>query len=751
MSKKLKVILTIFGVTVLTGGVAAGAALLLPKLIKKHADLGMTKAEVLKKLGDPDHTSESGDYWYYFESKVGKKYKEKDELEHTWNEANQIKAQSIGLQLETEHFESKTIHFNKDNFVISYFYNTDTKYTYENEKLSSWSEKNSTEITTDFPSGMKCYINSVNKDGVNHYLIGDDNFKNSFNYEAMFEDKSLIKFANETSFDIVGPKNNINVEWKYDDLKLSTKINFKVYDARVVATTEAKNVYILGNGFYNIGDNVELRAEISPGYISKGWDTDVRYSFGTRSSIHLTDESIYKFDVENYGKKEFEFLTDLEVYTITYNLNGGINSSSNPSTFTVEDEIVLSDPTRNNYNFVGWYDENENKVTSICSGTTSGLDLFARWIPAKYNLSVTSDDAFKGTVTITEGVGCYGESITVKAIPADDYLFNGWYSGSTKVSDSLTYSFIMPASDYALVAHFISKAEKEEEELAQKYATIPLFSNDEKTITYGLYPQTVVNNTSLVDELNQLTTPESNGWYLYKGNYYAKFNATPRISQYHTVKFENGTVISNGATYWFMCEPIVWNILNNNDGEYFVISSVLLDTHYYYNSISERTIDGKTVYPNNYKYSDIRTWLNDEFYNSAFRLGYESIQNTLVDNSAATTNYETNMCACENTIDKVFLPSYKDYVNSNYGFSASNEASNTRLCRTTDWARARGSNDVCISGKTYNSNYYWTRSPSYPFSNVSDMVRFNGSIAATYDETVDSTYVSVRPAITIKK
>ena len=62
-----KALLTIIGVITLIGGVAAGTTIAITKLIKKHADLGMTKAEVLKKLGDPDHTSEKGDYWYYFE------------------------------------------------------------------------------------------------------------------------------------------------------------------------------------------------------------------------------------------------------------------------------------------------------------------------------------------------------------------------------------------------------------------------------------------------------------------------------------------------------------------------------------------------------------------------------------------------------------------------------------------------------------------------------------------------------------
>lgn len=156
--------------------------------------------------------------------------------------------------------------------------------------------------------------------------------------------------------------------------------------------------------------------------------------------------------------------------------------------------------------------------------------------------------------------------------------------------------------------------------------------------------------------------------------------------------------------------------MSNNNGEYYVVSSALLDAHCYYNSKSNRTIDGQTVYSNNYKYSDIRAWLNNDFYNSAFGLGNSYIQTTMVDNSAATTSSTSNEYACANTEDKVFLPSYKDYINSSYGFSTSTDSTETRCCRTTDWARARGAHYYIRSG-SYNG-YYWTRSPSKASANA---------------------------------
>ena len=53
--------------------------------------------------------------------------------------------------------------------------------------------------------------------------------------------------------------------------------------------------------------------------------------------------------------------------------------------------------------------------------------------------------------------------------------------------------------------------------------------------------------------LNELTTTESNGWYLYEGEYYAKRTAC-RYS--YSCQFDNGTTILEGKTYWFKCIEI---------------------------------------------------------------------------------------------------------------------------------------------------------------------------------------------------
>ncbi|MDY3995188.1 MAG: glycoside hydrolase family 9 protein, partial [Candidatus Onthovivens sp.] len=249
-------------------------------------------------------------------------------------------------------------------------------------------------------------------------------------------------------------------------------------------------------------------------------------------------------------------------YSITYNLNGGTNNPSNPSTYTIVDSITFAAPTKTGYTFLGWY-SNGTTITEIPLGSTGELNVEARWSANLNSLSVTSEDASKGSVAITSGNGYSGESITVAATSVGDWAFEGWYHDSIKVSDDATYTFIMPTSDYSLVAHFFTKAEAEERRLG----ITPTISKDGKTITYGLYPQTNVNDSTLISSLNSLTISEANGWYLYDGNYYAKVSAKPYDSR---CTFDNRTTIKSGTTYWFKCEPIAWNILSNTNGEYYI-------------------------------------------------------------------------------------------------------------------------------------------------------------------------------------
>lgn len=144
-----------------------------------------------------------------------------------------------------------------------------------------------------------------------------------------------------------------------------------------------------------------------------------------------------------------------------------------------------------------------------------------------------------------------------------------------------------------------------DKEWKKKHGAAPLLSEDGKTITYGLYPQTVVSDAATIDALDKLTTTGPNGWYLYNDEYYVKLKADiydpPNCFSKSEPKFKNGTALISGKIYWFKCEPIVWKVLRKRNGRYLVLSSYVLDGHCYDDDF------------NNYEDSKIRAWLNNKF------------------------------------------------------------------------------------------------------------------------------------------
>ena len=352
-----------------------------------------------------------------------------------------------------------------------------------------------------------------------------------------------------------------------------------------------------------------------------------------------------------------------------------------------------------------------------------------------YTLSIISENDKKGIVSIVAGVGYGGEDITVKATPADKCTFGGWYANNKKVSGELVYTFVMPDSDYSLTAKFWD--EKDLWNFA--HGVVPFVSDDGLTLTYGLYPQKHVTDSDTIRSLNSIQEVGVNGWYLLDGKYYAKKAASPnKYSFIHT--YSDGSSITEGSIDWFRCEPIEWNILTNKDNEALILSKLPLDVHRYGPRYKDK-MDG--YYANNYLASEIRNWLNTQFYSSAFSFDSSFVLTTEVDNSQASTTkgagYE-NPYLCDNTEDKVFLLSYANYAKDNYDYPVDLGA-----CKATDWTLASG----CITDAEGHADLL-TRSPHHSDSNEIYGITWKGSTPNFFKQPVEYNTAAVCPALRLK-
>ena len=201
----------------------------------------------------------------------------------------------------------------------------------------------------------------------------------------------------------------------------------------------------------------------------------------------------------------------------------------------------------------------------------------------------------------------------------------------------------------------------------------------------GEYPQAKVDNENIINALSQLTTTNSKGYYEYNGEQYAELNDN-----------------------YYLVEPIKWKYLDGVDSKVLVVSELILDAHRYNEYYSE--INDQGDYPSNYKNSEIRAWLNNEFINQAFD-DQSLIVTTAVDNSVASTGLSENQYVCETTYDKIFLLSVADCAD--YGLSAYKDeyVHIQKFCKVTDYAVARGTYNYYID-EYGDSGFYWTRSPN---------------------------------------
>ena len=314
-------------------------------------------------------------------------------------------------------------------------------------------------------------------------------------------------------------------------------------------------------------------------------------------------------------------------------------------------------------------------------------------------------------------------------------------------------------------------------------------AEDGNYLLFGSYPQTKVTDSALATALDTAagTLPTSSNsqdwtsygyyisgsvsnymWYIdleysgekYRGVYFTSYR--PKDTTYYSSSADDSNQDENGystsTVYWFKYEPIKWRILSEADGEALILCESIIDSQEYYNRTSNRTINGQTVYANNYAESNIRKWLNDTFYNTAFtNLQKQLIVLTTVDNSARSTNPNnsatafnsgTNTYACANTQDYIFLLSEQEVTNSDYGFNSSYSNYDTaRQKKNTDYAKSQGVWTNTSSGYVGNG-HWWLRSPIYNLSYSARGVKSRGD--ADRNGGVIDAYIGVVPALKIR-
>ena len=183
---------------------------------------------------------------------------------------------------------------------------------------------------------------------------------------------------------------------------------------------------------WNTGLTLQSNGYSHTGYTFGGWNT----ASGGGGTDYTAGGS-YKFTANTTLYAKWSPIS----YDITYNMNNGTNSSSNPSTYTVEDSVSLSDPqSRTGYTFNGWF-TNSNFATAgstIARGSTGAKSFWAKWTANTYTVTLNANGGSGGSSSVTATYDSAMPSITLPT--RTGYKFAGFYDSSSTSGGTQYYT-----------------------------------------------------------------------------------------------------------------------------------------------------------------------------------------------------------------------------------------------------------------------------------------------------------------------
>ena len=209
---------------------------------------------------------------------------------------------------------------------------------------------------------------------------------------------------------------------------------YKVNDA--ANDTEYSGVFTV-----NLLDKLEIEPTIRTGYAFAQWSdgkTDNPYTMAVPGTVSLTAQ------------------TQIETYTIDYELNGGALEAgkTNPATYTLETAAFrLEEPTRTGYTFAGWTGSNGTTPQTdvgIAQGSTGNLYFEANWTANGYKILYTGVEGADVSTFPTKHV--FGKDTAIPNPTKTDYSFAGWKVNGSAAARDLTLSGTAYTADITLEA-----------------------------------------------------------------------------------------------------------------------------------------------------------------------------------------------------------------------------------------------------------------------------------------------------------
>ena len=296
----------------------------------------------------------------------------------------------------------------------------------------------------------------VRKGSTYSFLVIPDKYKMIYMlYDGLNDSRNPLNYEEGETlylYDATKRGNSFGGWYSNDSFASDTKITSPFIAPNNAMTVYAKWIPNIYNISYNVldeatntnpntytyGTTTVLSDAEKTGYEFLGWYTDDVYSnqITEIGSDEIDDKVLF-------GKFE------PKVYSMIYNLNGGVNNDRNPSTYTTDAEVRLYNPTRDGYDFGGWYYDSSfnNSVSSPFIAPPENTTVYARWTVKTYSITyVDGGDTNENPATYA-----YGTTTTLLTPSKDGYNFIGWYTDDT-FSEKITYISSTTTGDITLYA-----------------------------------------------------------------------------------------------------------------------------------------------------------------------------------------------------------------------------------------------------------------------------------------------------------
>lgn len=162
----------------------------------------------------------------------------------------------------------------------------------------------------------------------------------------------------------------------------------------------------------------------------------------------------------NVGNHSWEMDYDPYTYSISYTMNGGTNSSSNPSSYNVLYGVTFANPSRTGYRFKNWtisgtavtginpganatFSSVTDLRNKLSSRTTGNKTVVANWNANTYTVVYNGNGNTGGSTTSSSHTYGTAKNLTANGFTKTGYRFAGWAtsaSGSVKYSNSQSVS-----------------------------------------------------------------------------------------------------------------------------------------------------------------------------------------------------------------------------------------------------------------------------------------------------------------------